>query len=111
MSDKPTSGEIHNQTPWFDFRLKGKQDDQWAEWFEGLIITRAEGGDTLLTCPVMDQAALHGLLKKCVILVCRQSRSNLCNPNLHLLSLLARRDGKTLLNEIHPYHSKQGDQT
>jgi hypothetical protein len=39
-------------------------DDRWAEWFEGLTITLEENGDTLLTGPVIDQAALHGLLKK-----------------------------------------------
>jgi len=37
---------------------------QWTDWFEGLIITLEENGDTLLTGPVVDQAALHGLLKK-----------------------------------------------
>lgn len=37
---------------------------QWAEWFEGLAITLDENGDTLLTGSVVDQAALHGLLKK-----------------------------------------------
>jgi len=44
--------------------LKGHLDDRWAEWFEGLTITLEENGDTLLTGPVIDQAALHGLLKK-----------------------------------------------
>ena len=37
---------------------------QWTDWFEGLTITLEEDGDTLLTGPVIDQAALHGLLKK-----------------------------------------------
>lgn len=36
----------------------------WTDWFEGLTITREKNGDTLLTGPVVDQAALHGLLKK-----------------------------------------------
>ena len=36
---------------------------QWTDWFESLTITLEEGGDTLLTGPVVDQAALHGLLK------------------------------------------------
>ncbi len=45
-------------------RIKGHLDPQWAEWFEGLTITLEENGDTLLTGPVVDQAALHGLLKK-----------------------------------------------
>ncbi len=37
---------------------------QWTDWFEGLTITLEENGETLLTGPVVDQAALHGLLKK-----------------------------------------------
>jgi hypothetical protein len=37
---------------------------QWSDWFEGLSITQEEDGDTLLTGPVVDDAALHGLLKK-----------------------------------------------
>ena len=37
---------------------------EWTDWFEGLTITLEENGDTLLTGPVVDQAALHGLLKK-----------------------------------------------
>ncbi len=36
----------------------------WTEWFDGLTITLEENGDALLTGPVIDQAALHGLLKK-----------------------------------------------
>jgi hypothetical protein len=48
----------------YQIRIKGHLGDQWAEWFEGLTITLEENGDTLLTGPVIDQAALHGLLKK-----------------------------------------------
>jgi hypothetical protein len=36
----------------------------WTDWFEGLTITLEDNGDTLLTGAVVDQAALHGLLKK-----------------------------------------------
>jgi hypothetical protein len=64
MSDKQTFDEKHNQLPCYEIRLKGHLDDRWAEWFEGLTITLEEDGDTLLTGPVVDQAALHGLLKK-----------------------------------------------
>jgi hypothetical protein len=64
MSDKQTFDEKHNQHQCYEIRLKGHLDDQWAEWFEGLTITLEEDGDTLLTGPVIDQAALHGLLKK-----------------------------------------------
>ena len=46
-------------------RIKGHLvGPQWTDWFAGLTITLKENGDTLLTGPVVDQAALHGLLKK-----------------------------------------------
>jgi hypothetical protein len=64
MSDKPTYDEKHSQPPCYEIRLKGYLDGRWAEWFEGLTITLEDNGDTLLTGPVIDQAALHGLLKK-----------------------------------------------
>ena len=48
----------------YQIRIKGQLDSQWTDWFEGLTITLEEDGDTLLTGPVVDQAALHGLLKK-----------------------------------------------
>lgn len=48
----------------YQIRLKGHLDSQWKDWFGGLTITLEEDGDTLLTGPVVDQAALHGLLKK-----------------------------------------------
>ena len=48
----------------YEIRLKGHLDDRWADRFEGLTITLEENGDTLLTGPVIDQATLHGLLKK-----------------------------------------------
>lgn len=53
-----------NQPVIYQIRLKGHLDSQWTDWFEGLSITLEENGDTLLTGPVVDQAALHGLLKK-----------------------------------------------
>ena len=64
MSDKQTYDEKYNQHPCYEIRLKGHLDDRWAEWLEGLTFTLEEDGDTLLTGPVIDQAALHGLLKK-----------------------------------------------
>ena len=48
----------------YQIRLKSHLGPEWTDWFEGLTITREEDGDTLLTGPVVDQAALHGLLKK-----------------------------------------------
>jgi len=48
----------------YQIRIKGQLDSQWTDWFEGLTITLEEDGDSLLTGPVIDQAALHGLLKR-----------------------------------------------
>ena len=48
----------------FQIRLKGHLGSQWTDWFGGLTITLEDNGETLLTGPVVDQAALHGLLKK-----------------------------------------------
>jgi len=48
----------------YQIRIKGHLSRQWTDWFEGLTITLEEDGNTLLTGPVIDQAALHGLLKK-----------------------------------------------
>jgi hypothetical protein len=48
----------------YQIRIKGYLDNQWTDWFEGLTITLEQNGDTLITGPVVDQAALHGLLKK-----------------------------------------------
>jgi hypothetical protein len=45
-------------------RIKGHLGPQWRDWFGGLAITLEDDGDTLLTGPVVDQAALHGLLRK-----------------------------------------------
>ena len=48
----------------YQIRIKGHLGRQWTDWFEGLTITLEDNGDTLLTGPVVDQAALHGVLKK-----------------------------------------------
>lgn len=64
MSETHTSTEGHDQPQRYEIRLKGHLDQRWADWFEGLTITLEEGGDTLLNGTVVDQAALHGLLRK-----------------------------------------------
>lgn len=53
-----------NQPMVYQIRVKGHLDRQWSDWFGGLVITLEDDGDTLLTGPVVDQAALHGLLRK-----------------------------------------------
>jgi hypothetical protein len=53
-----------NQPIVYQIRLEGHLDCQWTDWFSGLTITLEQNGDTLLTGPIIDQAALFGLLKK-----------------------------------------------
>jgi hypothetical protein len=48
----------------YQIRIEGHLGHQWSDWFEGLTITLEDNGDTLLIGPVVDQAALHGLLRK-----------------------------------------------
>ena len=48
----------------YKIRLKGHLGPQWTDWFGGATLRLEANGETLLTCPVADQAALHGLLRK-----------------------------------------------
>lgn len=56
--------EDHYEPGHYEIRIEGHLDDRWATRFEGLTLTRQDNGDTLLTGPVVDQAALHGFLRK-----------------------------------------------
>jgi len=64
MSNKLNPKTDTGQLIVYQIRLRGHLSDQWTNWFEGLTITLDEDGDTLLTGPLVDQAALFGLLKK-----------------------------------------------
>jgi len=64
MSNKLNPKTDPNQPAVYQIRIKGYLGPKWIDWFEGLVITLEEDGNTLLTGPVIDQAALHGLLKK-----------------------------------------------
>ena len=64
MSNLPTPTIDPGQPNIYQIRLKGHLDDRWADWFGCLTITLEENGGTVLTGPVVDQAALFGLLKK-----------------------------------------------
>ena len=44
--------------------IKGHLDSEWSDWFDGLTITLKEHGETILTGPIVDQTALHGVLIK-----------------------------------------------
>ena len=64
MGQTQVSTEDRHEPELYEIRIKGHLDNRWAHWFGGLTITLEDNGDTLLTGPVVDQAALHGLLKK-----------------------------------------------
>ncbi len=64
MSNKLNSKTDPGQPKVYQIRIKGHLGSQWTDWFGGLTVTPEENGDTLITGPVVDQAALHGLLKK-----------------------------------------------
>jgi hypothetical protein len=64
LSNKIDPKTDPNQPMVYQIRIKGHLGREWKDWFEGLTITLEEDGNTLLTGLVVDQAALHGLLKK-----------------------------------------------
>jgi len=48
----------------YEIRLEGSLDETWTAWFDGMQIINEDGGATVITGVVADQAALHGLLAK-----------------------------------------------
>ncbi len=64
MSETHVSTEDHHEPGRYEIRLKGHLDARWADRFEGLSFTHASDGTTILSGPVVDQAALYGLLRK-----------------------------------------------
>jgi hypothetical protein len=64
MSETIGSTRDYYEPGLYEIRIRGHLDDRRAAWFEGLILTRQDNGETLLTGMVIDQAALYGLLRK-----------------------------------------------
>lgn len=64
MSETDVATEVHDEPRLTEIRIKGHLDQRWAAWFDGLSITLEANGETRLIGLVVDQAALHGLLKK-----------------------------------------------
>ena len=63
MSAAHVAPEDHHEPGRYEIRLKGHLDVRWAERFEDLSFTHARDGTTILAGPVVDQAALYGLLR------------------------------------------------
>jgi hypothetical protein len=64
LSNERASEHDADQPMVYQVRIKGHLGQRWRDWFEGLTITLEEDGNTLLNGPVLDQSALHGILKK-----------------------------------------------
>jgi len=64
MSDKGKGIHDPDRPTIYQIRIRGRLDQQWADWFDGMAITSEEDGDTLLTGPAEDQAALLGLIRR-----------------------------------------------
>ncbi|HEU0000425.1 MAG TPA: hypothetical protein VFQ36_05980 [Ktedonobacteraceae bacterium] len=90
MSNEITSESEKAQSMVYQIRIKGHLDREWTDWFGGLTITLEDNSDTLLTGPVVDQAALYGVLKK------------VRDLGVPLLSVI-----EVQFNENHRYHSKK----
>ncbi|MFM8320873.1 MAG: DUF6326 family protein [Chloroflexota bacterium] len=92
MSNRPDDEIDPSQPPVYQIKIEGQLDQQWKDWFEGLSIQPEKDGGTLLTGPVIDQAALHGLIKK------------VRDLGLPLVSIRQVR-----LNETHRYDAEKGE--
>ena len=82
----------------YQIRIKGHLGRQWTDWFEGLTLTLEDNGEMLLTGPVIDQAALHGVLRK------------VRDLGMPLLSVICVTPGQAEVpdvNETHHYRSKK----
>src|SRR6266567_662193 len=64
MSNDINSKSDPGQPLVYHIRIKGHLGREWTDWFGGLTLTLEDNGETLLTGPVVDQAALHGVLRK-----------------------------------------------
>jgi hypothetical protein len=57
------SAAAHTNTPQYEIRVKGHLGSRWAAWFDGLSLATEDDGITVIRGPVIDQAALHGVLQ------------------------------------------------
>ncbi len=102
MSNEINSESEKAQPLVYQIRIKGQLGREWTDWFGGLTITLEDNGETLLTGPVIDQAALHGLLRK------------VRDVGMPLLSVNCVEPGQAEVpdvNETHHYRSKKGGDT
>jgi len=64
MSETHTATGARDEPGLYEIRIVGHLENRWAYWFDGLSFTHKSDGTTILYGPVVDQAALHGLLRR-----------------------------------------------
>ena len=64
MSEKAAPADRSHEPSRYEIRVRGRLDARWAAWFDGLSLTYESDGITVIQGPIVDQAALHGLLRK-----------------------------------------------
>jgi hypothetical protein len=64
MADRPTPTPHPDEAGRYEIRLTGHLDAHWATWFDGLIVSHGSDGSTVISGPIADQAALHGVLQR-----------------------------------------------
>src|SRR5216683_5634966 len=101
--DRVMSNEINSeidpgQPLVYQIRIKGHLGREWTDWFGGLTLTLEDNGETLLTGPVVDQAALHGVLRKV---------RDLGMPLLSVIRVTPGQAEASDVNETHHYRSKK----
>jgi len=64
MSDTKAARDRAQDARRYEIRIQGHLDTRWAAWFDGLTLDYESDGTTVIHCPIVDQAALHGLLQK-----------------------------------------------
>src|SRR5579859_6017108 len=102
MSNELNSEIDPGQPMVYQIRIQGQLGREWTDWFGSLTIQLTDTGETLLTGPVVDQAALHGLLRK------------VRDLGVPLLSVSRVKRGEAEasgVNETHHYRSKKGEDT
>ncbi len=92
MSNELNSKSDPGQPMVYQIRIKGHLGHEWSDWFEGLAITLQDNGETLLTGPVVDQAALYGLLRK------------VRDVGMPLLSVVCMKPGQANASDINETH-------
>src|SRR5258706_15007031 len=98
MSNEINSESEKAQPMVYQIRIKGHLGREWTDWFGGLTLTLEDNGETLLTGPVVDQAALHGVLRKV---------RDLGMPLLSVILITPGQADASDVNETHHYRSKK----